>query len=338
MMLEYDERHEQAKWVAHIILPDIITGVISRTNDFRVDTMISSGTTVEEDYFQKQLKPDGSTEFLGHGYDRAHLAPSADFRWSEKALSETYYYSNMTPQLGTLNRGGWADLEMQVRNYVINHPGTQLFVVTGPVLKDDLKVLEGSPNQVTIPEQYYKVILDLSQKKGIGFLMPNQDVAFSADQHVRSIDAIEAVTGLDFFNQIDGEDEIEKEIDATHWLGSLDKMGSEPLSPELLTSGQINTLQARFHAGSRKKIMVCGKVVSSSYSRSGNLWFNLDKRFPNHIFSFYIKKDDLVHFAGDPQAYYMNKVIGVRGLVMDLDHIPTIRIEKETDLIVLNLE
>ncbi|MBK8503106.1 MAG: DNA/RNA non-specific endonuclease [Saprospiraceae bacterium] len=338
MMLEYDEQHEQAKWVAHIILPDIITGTVMRTNDFRADTLVATGSTVDDDYYQKEIKRDGSIEFLGHGYDRAHLAPSADFRWSARALSETFYYSNMTPQLGELNRGGWADLEMYVRAYVINHPGTQLYVVTGPVLKDDLKVLENSLNQVTIPEHYYKVLLDLERKKGIGFLMPNQAVAFSAGYHVRSIDAIEALTGLDFFNKIEDEADIEKEVDPTHWLGSLEELGYEPMSPVLLPPGHINTVQAKLYAGNKKKIIVCGKVVSSSYTKSGNLWFNLDKRFPNHIFSFFIKKEDLVHFAGDPQAYYMNKVIGVKGQVMDLSDVPTIQIQKEGDLKIMKAE
>ena len=168
--------------------------------------------------------------------------------------------------------------------------------------------------------------------------MPNQSVPFSADRHVRSIDDIEKLTGLNFFNKVDGEEEIESHVDATHWLGPLELLGYEPMPPESLPSGHINTVQAKLHAGSKKKITVCGKVVSSNFSRSGNLWFNLDKRFPDHIFSFFIRKDDLVHFAVDPQAYYMGKLIGVKGQVMDLSGVPTIQVERESDLKVLNLK
>lgn len=95
--LEYSEQHEQARWVAHIITSDITTGVVSRTNDFRPDPDISTGSAVEADYLLKYLQKDSTYKYDGFGYDRGHLAPSADFRWSQKALSESYLYSNMPP-------------------------------------------------------------------------------------------------------------------------------------------------------------------------------------------------------------------------------------------------
>ena len=91
LALEYAEEHEQARWVAHIILPDIITGTESRSNDFREDPLVASGTAVEADYFLKYLQADSTYEYDGFGYDRGHLAPSADFRWSARALSLTYF-------------------------------------------------------------------------------------------------------------------------------------------------------------------------------------------------------------------------------------------------------
>ena len=78
LALVYSEQHEQAKWVAHIISPDIVNGNVSRTNDFRPDPKVSTGSTVEEDYFLKFLQPDSTYKYDGYGYDRGHLAPSAD--------------------------------------------------------------------------------------------------------------------------------------------------------------------------------------------------------------------------------------------------------------------
>ncbi|NRA51234.1 MAG: DNA/RNA non-specific endonuclease, partial [Phaeodactylibacter sp.] len=60
MALQYAEAHEQAAWVAHIILPDVTTGSVGRTNDFRVDPKVETGTAVEADYFLKYLQPDSS--------------------------------------------------------------------------------------------------------------------------------------------------------------------------------------------------------------------------------------------------------------------------------------
>ena len=156
MALVYDEEHEHAKWVAHIVLPDIKEGNVGRTNDFREDPKISTGTAVKADYWFS-------------GYDRGHLAPSADFRWSEKALSESYYYSNMSPQLPEFNRKSWAALEDRIRRYVV-FSGEQVYVVSGGVLSDDLPKMEneGRENEVSIPELYYKVVVDLEgdEKKG----------------------------------------------------------------------------------------------------------------------------------------------------------------------------
>ncbi len=69
------------------------------------------------------------------------MAPSADFRWSKTALSESYLYSNISPQLADLNRKGWADLEDMIRTYVYEN-NQDLFVVTGPVLKKGLTKIE----------------------------------------------------------------------------------------------------------------------------------------------------------------------------------------------------
>jgi endonuclease G len=105
--LAYVEKYEQARWVAHIILPDVVNGTVTRTNDFRIDEKVKTGSAVEADYFLKKMKADSSWEYDAFGYDRGHLAPSADFRWSAVALSESYYYSNMSPQLADFNRGKW---------------------------------------------------------------------------------------------------------------------------------------------------------------------------------------------------------------------------------------
>lgn len=88
MALAYAEKHKQARWVAHIILPDVTEGIVSRSNDFRPDSLVTTGSAVEADYFLKYLQTDSSYKYDGFGYDRGHLAPSADFRWSAKALSE----------------------------------------------------------------------------------------------------------------------------------------------------------------------------------------------------------------------------------------------------------
>lgn len=205
--LVYSEEHEMAKWVAHIISHDIVDGNVSRTNDFRVDSLISTGSSEEVDYFLKTKREDGSYEYDGFGYDRGHLAPSADFRWSEIALSESYYYSNMTPQLPEFNREIWANVEGFLRAHIYNNPGKDIFVVTGPVLTDDLPKQERSKNKVSIPEYHFKVAVDFSENKGIAFLISQEKTDYPLESYVVSIDSVEAFTGINFYPNLTEEEE-----------------------------------------------------------------------------------------------------------------------------------
>lgn len=331
MILEYSEVHEQARWVAHIITPDIINGTHYRSNDFRIDPKVVTGSAQEADYFLKTPAPAKPGEFLydGFGYDRGHLAPSADFRWSGKALSESYFYSNMSPQLADFNREGWAELESRLRGYVFAHPDTRLFVVTGGVLKDDLPRIERGVNKVAIPERFFKVVFNPKAKQAIGFLMPNTTLPYPIEHYAASVDDIEAVTGLDFFNRLADEDSIEASVDKAHWFDEVAGGDVEPVYPPTLPRGHFNTVQAKQHTGTNRSITVVGQVVSSRYSRSGNLWLNLDKKFPNQIFSVFIREKDLINFAGDPQEQFDGQLIAVQGEVQDFHGTPTLNLERE---------
>ncbi|NBC24051.1 MAG: DNA/RNA non-specific endonuclease [Bacteroidetes bacterium] len=329
MMLSYNEQHEQANWVAHIILPDIKDGAVNRTNDFRPDPKVATGTAVESDYFLKFLQEDSSYIYDGFGYDRGHLAPSADFRWSAEALSESYYYSNMSPQRPDFNRKRWAELESVIRSYVYRHPNTQLYVVTGPLLHDSLPRIERATQRVSIPDQYFKIVVDLKNQRGIGFILPNQDIQKPLYEFSYSIDEVEAMTGFDFGpNQ---SKEVEQSIEArksiADWL-DLPATDVLPMDPTNLPPGHFNTQQAKIHMGKNRSITVCGRVVSMRKSRSGNLWMNLDRSFPNHIFSAYIPKEHLANFPFNPLNRWHQKQLCMEGKVQDFDKIPTMRIDR----------
>lgn len=79
----------------------------------------------------------------------------------------------MTPQDPDFNRGAWAELESYIRSYAIEYQ-VDLYIVTGPILNDDLAKLERSANRMSLPKYHYKVALDLKNVRAIGFLMPNE--------------------------------------------------------------------------------------------------------------------------------------------------------------------
>jgi len=331
--LVYDESHEQAKWVAHMILPDVATGTEGRTNDFRPDPLIKSGSAVDEDYARKTKTPDGKTKTEGFGFDRGHLAPSADFRYSKKALSESYFYSNMSPQTPGLNRGRWADLEDAMRSACIAH-NTPLFVVTGGILQATLPKLEQGIHKVSIPNHYYKVILDLEHSEAIGFIMPNSKCEFPLQHYVCSVDSVEKITGLNFFHKLadDAEQTLESVAHVQYWLPESEKAGDEePLDATKLPRNTFNTQQASLYAGKRDEVTVCGKVVSTKLSSKGNVFLNLDKMFPNHIFTVTIFNQNVPNFSYQPHEALKDKTICVTGFVTkDSNGVSGIIVENET--------
>lgn len=328
--LVYDEEHEQARWVAHIISPDVITGTVDRTNDFRPDPLVATGTAVEADYFLKYLQSDSSYTYDGFGYDRGHLAPSADFRWSRRALSESYYYSNMSPQVAEFNRGKWAELEGFLRDYVERHPDAELLVVTGPILEPGLPRIERGPNQVSIPKLYFKVALDLKHQRGIGFLMPNRALDAPLRSFAVSIDKVEEESGIDFFAALSDEREAQLESYASYpeWAPPDELDEVEPLYPPSLPRNHFNTVQAAQLQNNGREVIVCGTVVSASLSRKGNVFLNLDKKYPNQIFTVTIWKDQLEQFDYAPHESLLGKTICVEGKVVNFNGTPSINVER----------
>ncbi len=334
LTLVYSEEHEQAKWVAHIIRPEIINGNQGRSNDFRTDPLVETGTAVEEDYFLKFLQADSTYKYDGFGYDRGHLAPSADFRWSKQALSESYFYSNMSPQVAKFNRGAWADLESRLRGYIYNNPTSQVYVVTGPVLKKNLDPIERSINKVSIPEEFFKIAVDLEKQKAIAFIMPNQKINYPLSHFATSVDRVEELTGIDFFEKLDEglETEIERRIDLAEWLPEFVEGNVKPIRAPSLAPDHFNTVQAKAWMEDSKKVNICGTVVSSRRSSKGNILLNLDKKFPDQVFTVFVRKENIINFAYDPEFELKSKKICVYGKVVNLGGTPAMFIENEKQL------
>ena len=334
LTLAYAEKFEQARWVAHIITDDVTKGTVFRTNDFRPDEKVSTGSAIEADYFLKKMKADSTWSYDAFGYDRGHLAPSADFRWSKTALSESYYYSNMSPQLADFNRGAWGDLEDAVRGYLYRNPGTSLYIVTGPLLKDGLRVIERGINKVSIPEMYWKAVLDLNNKKAIGFMMPNQNITQPLSTFAVSINDIEQATGLDFFNKlpIALQESLEKQTNTADWLPQVNTVNIEPLNQEKMPRNHFNSLAAGQMMGQAEAVYVCGTVVGARFSKAGNVLINLDKQFPNQVFTVFVKKENLLNFNYDLVEVLKNKIVCVKGKVINQGGVATMYIQNQNDI------
>jgi len=201
----YNESHEQAAWVAYVLTAAEVQGTISRSDNFQEDPEVVTGSATHEDY-------------KGSGFDRGHLAPAADMKWSKQAMEESFYYSNMSPQIKGFNRGIWKELEELVRDWASKYDS--LYIVTGPVFSKNMLTI--GPNKVAVPPYYYKIVLDLThpEPSAIGFVMPNESSSMEPYKFVESIDEIERLTGLDFYASL--PDDLEFKIEKTSHVNAWD--------------------------------------------------------------------------------------------------------------------
>lgn len=202
--LAYNDEHEQARWVAYELTKEETNSIYKRTNKFLVDRMVKGISAEDKDYYRS-------------GYDRGHLAPAADMGWSAEAMKESFYYSNMSPQKASFNRGIWRRLETLVRSWAVENEA--IYIVTGGVLTDGLPTI--GKNRVSVPQYFYKVILDYTEPdlKGIAFIMPNEGSSHALKNFAVTIDSVENLTGINFFHALPNETEeiLEKECCLECW-------------------------------------------------------------------------------------------------------------------------
>lgn len=204
--LSYDTQHYLPKWTIYEITKEQIQKKLStRKNKFYPDPQLYNKTNLEIDY-------------KNSGYDRGHLVPAADMAYSDTSMKESFYYSNITPQIPSFNRGIWKKLEEQVREWVIQND--KLIIISGPVISDTLKHF--GIHNISIPYYYYKIIADLTEPeiKMIGFIIPNKKSDIELQNYAVSVDSIEKVTNINFFSTLDDniEEKLEKEKLIEKWF------------------------------------------------------------------------------------------------------------------------
>ncbi len=200
----YAEDHEQAEWVAYELSRDRLNeNWVARTNSFRPDPDVHTESATPRDY-------------NATGFDKGHLCPAADMAFSEQAMDETFFMSNMSPQVPAFNMGIWRELEELTRDWARKFG--HLYVVTGPILTQP-RIGQIGFSKVTVPSYYYKVLLAPEQHRAIAFMLPNQVSTQPVLDYAYSIDQVEKTTGLDFFPQVlkGLDEELEGSLDKAAW-------------------------------------------------------------------------------------------------------------------------
>lgn len=191
----YSELHEQSEWVAYYLDSDDITNTNYERPFFEQDPLVETESADWRNYKKS-------------GYDKGHLCPAGDRKKSLDDYTETFFTSNISPQEHEFNSGVWNRLEEKVRYWAVKSNG--LYVVTGGVLSDNLKVI--GKEDVSVPNYFYKVLLSKDGSKMIGFLVPHENSNQPLYEFVVSVDDIEKMTGIDFYPNL--EDAIENQLES----------------------------------------------------------------------------------------------------------------------------
>lgn len=196
-LLSYNTKTKNPDWVIeHLTKYKLQSNIAKRSDNFQPDPSIKIGERAE------------LSDYKNSGFDRGHMAPAADMKWDNIAMAESFYLSNMAPQVGIgMNRGIWKVLEDKVRDTTFTYE--ELYVITGPMYMDNTAKTIG--NGVRVPSHFFKIAYSPKSKEAIAFIMPN--IALKTSQmknYIVTIADVEQLTGFDFFNLLD--DQIENEI------------------------------------------------------------------------------------------------------------------------------
>lgn len=204
--LMYNHERLNPQWVAWELTADETEGEVQRNSKFRVDTSLHFLQADNDDY-------------RNSGWDRGHMAPAADMKWSETAMCESFYYVNACPQNHNLNGGVWKSLEEKCR--ALANTYGKLWITCGPLYYDG-KYGSIGPHCVSVPDAFFKVLLihTCSGYHGIGFIFDNCAGKKPLEYYVWTIDEVEDITGFNFFCSLSPEEEqcAESTVDLNLWL------------------------------------------------------------------------------------------------------------------------
>lgn len=203
--VSYNKSLRLPNWVAWHLSSAHTKGKFKRTEmKFEEDVTVPKPRATNWDYVQS-------------GYDRGHMCPSGDNRWSEQAQRESFIYTNCCPQRHSLNSEEWEELESRCRHWA-NVYG-DIYIVCGPMFtKKERKTI--GKNRIAVPDAFFKVVLRMGKSPAaLGFIYQNEGNTGDMASHVCTVDKIESLTGIDFFPALDNniEKKVEAEANLSKW-------------------------------------------------------------------------------------------------------------------------
>lgn len=205
--VSYNQEYRIPNWVAYELQDSELYGDLDRAEKFSPDPEFKGRQAYDSDY-------------SGSGWDRGHMAPAGDMKWSSQAMQESFYLTNVCPQNHNLNAGVWNDLEKQVRREAKYYG--KLWVVSGPIVGSNRHGRIGS-NRVMVPDSFFKALLAKNRDGkyvSVGFVFPNEAGDNGMASYAMTVNELEKLIGMDLFYNLDHavQEQVEDSIDLwTDW-------------------------------------------------------------------------------------------------------------------------
>ena len=137
------------------------------------------------------------------------MAPAADMKWSERAMRESFYMTNICPQNRNLNRGDWQDLEEAERSLARRFGAVA--ITAGPIYSQPQPPRIGA-HKVAVPDAFFKVLLVgyPQQPQAFAYVMRNEAGSHPLSDYQHTVNEVEELTGMDFFPGLDEDVEAAK--------------------------------------------------------------------------------------------------------------------------------
>lgn len=175
----------------------------------------TSGSSQRSNKFWTDSDVEGCADYKDYsrsGFDRGHLCPAGEQKWSPQAMHNSFVMTNICPQRHELNSGAWKTLEDKERLWA--NRDSILVIAAGPIYYSPNPATIGF-SKVAVPDAFFKVLLAplANPMRAIAFVYPNMKCPGNMSNYATNVDEVERITGLDFFSSL--PDDIENEIEAT---------------------------------------------------------------------------------------------------------------------------
>lgn len=180
-ILSFNKQNKTPDWVAWTLTPEHAIGCVTRTNAFATDQSVLSTSPKPSDY-------------VGSGYDKGHLANDADMSWDNQVEHESFLMTNMSPQLPSVNRGTWKNLESAARAWVYSSKQSHT-IYAGNI--GGIKTI--GDGKVLVPDFLYKIIINNETNTSYAFLFPHTDgLTSDFSTYQTTVSEIEKTSGFIF--------------------------------------------------------------------------------------------------------------------------------------------